>query len=87
MENMTLPAQAVPLGGDALMAHGAWRHNRPMVVIAAGWSRGLLPASQPLNLARITARRATPRPRQGQSGASVVPARSDRGRHRCPADR
>jgi hypothetical protein len=47
LENMTPAAQAVRLGGDALMAHGAWRRNGPMIlsgmiIIAAGWSRGLL---------------------------------------------
>jgi hypothetical protein len=47
LQNMTTTAQAVRLGGDALMAYGTWRHNRSMVlsgmvVIAAGWSRGLL---------------------------------------------
>ena len=47
LENMTPAAQAVRLGGDALMACGSWRRNAPMivsgaVVIAVGWSRGLL---------------------------------------------
>jgi hypothetical protein len=47
VENMTPVAQAVRLGGDALMARGAWQRNVPMIlagmiIIAAGWSRSLV---------------------------------------------
>jgi len=47
LANMPPPAQAVRALGDTLMVRGARRHQRKLIalgalVIAAGWSRGLL---------------------------------------------
>jgi hypothetical protein len=56
LANMPPPAQAVRALGDTLMVRGARRHQRKLialgaVVVAAGWSRGLLSRSNSRNRA------------------------------------
>jgi hypothetical protein len=47
LKHMPPAAQVVRLAGDAVMTHGAWRRNGPLIaagtlIVIGGWSHGLI---------------------------------------------